>query len=84
MLHEADKAGFAAIPVSKVANVIYKAATTPHPAPKYFVGPKSWAYYCLRRIAPDRAYNSMISKVLASEYKKSAVIRARQANIKGV
>eukprot|EP00878_Enallax_costatus_P013108 GHUV01013696.1.p1 GENE.GHUV01013696.1~~GHUV01013696.1.p1 ORF type:complete len:209 (+),score=32.29 GHUV01013696.1:514-1140(+) len=84
MLHEADKAGVAAIPVSTVVNVIYKAATTPKPDAKYHVGPKSWAFYWLRRLAPDAPYDAMMAKVLAAEYRSSARVRAQQAKAKGL
>lgn len=78
MLHEADKAGVAAIPVSDVVQVIYEAATTTHPKAKYHVGPKAAAFHWLKRILPDEPYNAMMMKVLAGEYQRSEALRQQQ------
>lgn len=78
MLHEADKAAVAAIPVYDVVSVIYEAATIENPKAKYHVGPKAAAFHWLKRITPDEPYDAMMKKVLASEYKRSAEVRQQQ------
>lgn len=70
MLHEADKAGKAGIPVADVVDVIVEAATCRSPKGRYHVGPNAAAFHWLRRLVPDEAWFNTMNKVMTREYKR--------------
>jgi hypothetical protein len=78
MLREAEKAGAAGCPASKVVDAILEAATAARPAGRYHVGPNAAVYHWLRRLLPDEVWFRTMQQAVTREYRKEKCRQYRE------